>query len=333
LDEGTTLKMNSTLLAPQIQINHQGELRHFLTIEGLSPEVLNRILDLADHYINTQAHTEKKLNTLAGKTIVNLFFETSTRTRSTFELAAKRLSADLLSLNVSASSTSKGESLLDTIFNLEAMHTDIFVIRHPESGAAHFIAQHVKPHVAVINAGDGQHAHPTQAMLDVLTIRRHKPRFDNLIVALVGDIAHSRVARSAIHALNVLRTGEIRVVAPKTLLPVQMETFGVKIYHDLAHGIKDADVIVMLRLQKERMETALLPSKHEYYHLYGLTTEKLRYAKPDVLVMHPGPMNRGVEIESAIVTSPSSAILQQVNYGIAVRMAVMTLLMQKGRNA
>ena len=325
--------MHSSLLSPHVQVTNQGELRHFLTIEGLSSELLNSILNLADHYIDTQAHVEKKLNTLAGKTIVNLFFEPSTRTRSTFELAAKRLSADSLNLNVNASSATKGESLLDTIFNLEAMHTDIFVIRHPESGAAHFIAQHVKPHVSVINAGDGRHAHPTQALLDLLTIRRRKPDFSKLVVALVGDIAHSRVARSAIHALTLLRTGEIRVVAPKTLLSVKMDTFGVKIYHDLAQGIKDADVIIMLRLQKERMETALLPSEHEFYHLYGLTTEKLRYAKPDALVMHPGPMNRGVEIESAILASPSSAILQQVNYGVAVRMAVMTLLMQRGNKA
>lgn len=303
-------------------------LRHFLTTEGLSYVTLMEILQLADQYVNTEAHIRKKLETLRGCTVVNLFFESSTRTRSTFELAAKRLSADLLNLNIQASSTSKGETLLDTIYNLEAMHCDIFVVRHADSGAANFIAEQVKTDVAVINAGDGRHAHPTQALLDVFTIYRNKPDFSNLTVALVGDIAHSRVARSAIHALNTLRTGEVRVVAPKTLLPAHVEQLGARIYYNMEEGVRDADVIIMLRLQRERMQGALIPSEHEFYSSYGLNQARLQLAKPDVLVMHPGPLNRGVEIESNIADGSHSAILQQVNYGIAARMAVMTLLMR-----
>ena len=308
-----------------IQLDHQGQLKHFLTIEGLGSHVLNQIMDTAESFAGLN-ESVKKVPLLRGKTIVNLFFEASTRTRTTFELAAKRLSADVLNINISTSATSKGESLLDTLRNLEAMQCDMFIVRHADSGTAHFIANHVAPHISVLNAGDGSHAHPTQAMLDMFTIRRNKgPDFGRLTVAIVGDILHSRVARSQIHALNTLNTGEIRVVAPRTLLPKEVEKMGVSVYHDLESGIKDADVIIMLRLQKERMQGALLPSEQEYFQLYGLTEERLKMAKPDVIVMHPGPINRGVEIDSNVADGPHSVILSQVTYGIAVRMAVMSM--------
>jgi aspartate carbamoyltransferase catalytic subunit len=265
---------------------------------------------------------------LRGKTIVNLFFENSTRTRTTFELAAKRLSADVVTMNIATSATSKGESLLDTIRNLEAMHVDMFVVRHAISGAAHFIAEHTAPNISVINAGDGQHAHPTQAMLDMFTIRQIKKDFAPLKVAIVGDILHSRVARSQIQALNTLGVDEVRVIAPKTLLPAYVEKLGVTAFHDMQQGLKDIDVIIMLRLQKERMNSALLPSESEYFRCFGLTEKKLLVAKPDVMVMHPGPINRGVEIESSVADGKHSVILQQVSNGIAVRMAIMAMAMQ-----
>ncbi len=311
----------------RIQLNSAGQLRHFLTTEGLSRELLTEILDTADSFVDMGAKQIKKMPLLRGRTVVNLFFEASTRTLSTFELAAKRLSADVLNLNISTSSTSKGETLKDTLMTLEAMHSDMFVVRHADSGAAHFIASQVTPHVAVINAGDGRHAHPTQAMLDMLTIRRHKGSFEPLTFAIVGDILHSRVARSQIHALRTLGAREIRVIAPKTLLPRHIEAMGVKVFTDMREGLKDVDVIMMLRLQKERMTSALLPSESEFYKLYGMTTEKLAYAHPDAVVMHPGPINRGVEIESAIADGPRSLILDQVTNGIAVRMAVMSMAM------
>jgi aspartate carbamoyltransferase catalytic subunit len=271
----------------------------------------------------------KKVPLLRGKSIVNLFFENSTRTRTTFELAANRLSADVLSMSIATSSTSKGESLLDTIRNLEAMYVDMFVVRHSISGAAHFIAQHAAPHVSVINAGDGQHAHPTQAMLDMFTIRQLKNDFTKLRVAIVGDILHSRVARSDIKALNTLGVAEVRVIAPKTLLPAHVEELGVSVSHNLADGLQDIDVIIMLRLQKERMSAALLPSESEYFKCFGLTEQRLKYAKPDAIVMHPGPINRGVEIDSSVADGPQSVILKQVSNGIAVRMAIMAMAMQK----
>jgi aspartate carbamoyltransferase catalytic subunit len=258
---------------------------------------------------------------------VNLFFEASTRTLTTFELAAKRLSADVLKINVSTSATTKGESLLDMLRNLEAMHCDMFIVRHGESGAAHFIASHVAPHISVINAGDGRHAHPTQALLDMFTIRRHKGEFAPLTVAIVGDIMHSRVARSQIHALTTLGVDEVRVVGPKTLIPKAVENLGVHVYHDMEYGLEDADVVIMLRLQKERMQGALLPSEHEYYQRYGLTKDKLAAAKPDAIVMHPGPINRGVEIQSEVADSAQSVILEQVSNGVAVRMAVMSMVL------
>jgi aspartate carbamoyltransferase catalytic subunit len=311
--------------ARDIQLNGDGRLRHFLTIEGLSRHHLEEILDTAESFAGVTNQQVKKVPLLRGVTVVNLFFEASTRTRTTFELAAKRLSADVLNLSVGTSATVKGESLLDTLRNLEAMQVDMFVVRHAESGAAHFIAQHVAPHVSVINAGDGRHAHPTQAMLDMFTIRRYKQDFTRLRVAIVGDILHSRVARSQIHALNVLNTGEVRVIGPKTLLPDDVRSLGVHIFHDLKQGLRDVDVIIMLRLQKERMQGALLPSEHEYFELFGLSEERLALADPDAIVMHPGPANRGVEIDSAVADGPHSVILQQVTWGIATRMAVMSM--------
>lgn len=308
-----------------VQLTADGQLKHFLSISGLPKALLTEILDTAESFANMGEQSVKKVPLLRGKTLVNLFFENSTRTRATFELAAKRLSADVLNLDIKTSSTAKGETLMDTLQNMEAMHADLFVVRHADSGAAHFIASQVTPRVAIINAGDGRHAHPTQAMLDMFTIRRHKGGFEGLKVAIVGDILHSRVARSQIRALNTLGVEEVRLVAPKTLLPVGIENLGVKLYTSMREGIKDVDVVIMLRLQKERMTGALLPSESEYYRLYGLTTEKLAYAHPEAIVMHPGPINRGVEIESAVADGSRSVILQQVGYGIAIRMAVMSM--------
>ncbi len=311
-----------------LQVDERGRLRHFLTVEGLGRELLTEILDTAESFAGVTEQTVKKVPLLRGKTIVNLFFEASTRTRTTFELAAKRLSADVLNINVSASATTKGETLLDTLRNLEAMHVDMFVVRHADSGAAHFIARHVRPHVSVVNAGDGRHAHPTQALLDAFTIRRRKGRFEDLVVAIVGDILHSRVARSQIHALNTLGTGEVRVVAPRTLLPAHVEDLGVHVFHRMEDGLREADVVIMLRLQKERMRGAHLPSEHEYFRLYGLTEERLGLARPDAIVMHPGPINRGIELESRVADGPRSVILEQVEHGIAVRMAIMSMTMR-----
>ena len=312
-----------------LQLDEHGRLRHFLTIEGLNRALLESIMDTAESFASVTEQTVKKVPLLRGKTIVNLFFETSTRTRTTFELAAKRLSADVLNVNIATSATTKGESLLDTIRNIEAMHVDMFVVRHAQSGAAHFIARHVAPHISVINAGDGRHAHPTQAMLDVFTIRKHKPDFGHLTVAIVGDILHSRVARSEIHALRILGAREIRVVGPRTLIPADIEALGVTVCHDLESGLRDADVIIMLRLQRERMSGAFIPSEHEYYASFGLTESRLTLAKPDVLVMHPGPINRGVEIDSKVADGSRSVILQQVTHGIAIRMAVMSMAMRR----
>lgn len=316
-----------------LQLTDDGKLKHFLTIEGLSRELLTDILDTAESFAGMSEQHVKKVPLLRGKTIVNLFFENSTRTRTTFELAATRLSADVLNINIATSATSKGESLLDTIRNLEAMHVDMFVVRHAISGAAHFIAQNSAPHISVINAGDGQHAHPTQAMLDMFTIRQHKQDFSRLKVAIVGDMLHSRVARSQILALNTLGVAEIRVIAPKTLLPAHVERLGVTPCHDMAAGLADIDVIIMLRLQKERMNSAFLPSESEFFKCYGLSEAKLKLAKPDAIVMHPGPINRGVEIESSVADGPQSVILQQVSNGIAVRMAILSMAMRSAGGA
>lgn len=311
-----------------LQLDERGQLRHFLTIEGLSRPLLESIMDTAESFASVTEQTVKKVPLLRGKTIVNLFFENSTRTRTTFELAAKRLSADVLNVNISTSATTKGESLLDTIRNIEAMHVDMFVVRHAQSGAPHFIARHVAPHISVINAGDGRHAHPTQAMLDVFTIRKAKGDFRHLSIAIVGDILHSRVARSEIHALNLLGAREIRVVGPRTLLPADIESMGVKTFHDLERGLEDVDVIIMLRLQRERMNGAFIPSIHEYHANFGLTETRLAHARPDAIVMHPGPINRGVEIDSKVADGHRSVILQQVTHGIAIRMAVMSMAMR-----
>jgi aspartate carbamoyltransferase catalytic subunit len=328
-----------------LQLNADGSLRHLLTLDGLPARILTQILDTAESFISlaerggrTASRTGpaadgmervreiKKVPLLRGKAIFNLFFEPSTRTRTTFEIAAKRLSADVVNLNIAASAQSKGETLLDTVANLSAMQADMFVVRHAASGASHLIARHVAPHIHVVNAGDGRCAHPTQGLLDMFTIRRHKGAFHNLRVAVVGDLLHSRVARSQIHALTTLGCPEVRVVAPRTLLPRDVDSLGVQVHYRMETGIKDCDVVIMLRLQNERMQGALLPSPQEYFKYWGLTPEKLKLAKPDAIVMHPGPMNRGVEIDSAVADGGHSVILNQVTYGIAVRMAVMSLL-------
>jgi aspartate carbamoyltransferase catalytic subunit len=308
------------------QLNRHGELIHLLSIEGLPRAVLHHILDTAGTFLSVNEREVKKVPLLRGKSVFNLFFENSTRTRTTFEIAAKRLSADVINLDIARSSAAKGESLLDTIANLSAMHADMFVVRHSESGAPYLIAQHCAPHVHVVNAGDGRHAHPTQGLLDMYTIRHYKKDFSNLTVAIVGDIVHSRVARSDIHALTTLGVPEIRAVGPKTLVTSDLASMGVRVCHDMSEGIRDADVIIMLRLQNERMSGAMLPSSAEFFKSFGLTPEKLALAKPDVIVMHPGPINRGVEIESSVADGAHSVILPQVTFGIAVRMAVMSII-------
>ena len=314
-------------MADGLQLTPEGQLKHLLTLDGLPSRILTKILDTAETFMDVGERDVKKVPLLRGKAIFNLFFEPSTRTRTTFDIAAKRLSADVVTLNIAASSQSKGETVLDTVANLTAMHADMFIVRHSQSGAAHFIARHVAPHISVVNAGDGRHAHPTQGLLDMFTIRRYKGAFHNLRVAIVGDVLHSRVARSQIHALTTLGVPEVRVIAPRTLLPVGVEQMGVHVYHDMKAGLKDVDVVIMLRLQNERMKGARLPSAQEYFKQYGLTADKLVLAKPDAIVMHPGPMNRGVEIDSEVADGVQSVILQQVTYGIAVRMAVMSMLM------
>jgi aspartate carbamoyltransferase catalytic subunit len=308
------------------QLNAHGELIHLLSIEGLPRAVVHHILDTAGTFLSVNDREVKKVPLLRGKSVFNLFFENSTRTRTTFEIAAKRLSADVINLDIARSSATKGESLLDTIANLSAMHADMFVVRHGESGAPYLIAQHCAPHVHVVNAGDGRHAHPTQGLLDMYTIRHYKQGFTQLTVAVVGDIVHSRVARSDIHALTTLGVPEIRAVGPKTLVPSDLKEMGVRVCHDMKEGIAGADVIIMLRLQHERMSGALLPSAGEFFKNYGLTPDKLALAKPDAIVMHPGPINRGVEIDSAVADGAHSVILPQVTFGIAVRMAVMSII-------
>jgi aspartate carbamoyltransferase catalytic subunit len=309
-----------------LQLTADGRLNHLLSLAGLPARILTEILDTAASFVAVGERDVKSVPLLRGKAVFNIFFENSTRTRTTFEIAAKRLSADVVNLNIGSSSQSKGETLLDTVANLAAMHADMFVVRHAAAGAAHLIARHVAPHIHVVNAGDGRCAHPTQGLLDMFTIRHFKGGFHNLRVAIVGDVLHSRVARSQIHALTTLGCPEVRVIAPKTLLPRDVSNMGVHVYHRMEQGLKDVDVVMMLRLQNERMQGARLPSAGEFYKHWGLTTEKLRYAKPDAIVMHPGPMNRGVEIDSEVADGPQSVILSQVTFGIAVRMAVMSIL-------
>jgi len=313
-------------MTKNLQLTDDGRLRHLLTLDGLPARILTQILDTAESFISVGEREVKKVPLLRGKAIFNIFFENSTRTRTTFEIAAKRLSADVINLNIATSATNKGETLLDTVANLSAMQADMFVVRHASSGAPHLIARHVAPHISVVNAGDGRCAHPTQGLLDMFTIRHYKRGFHNLRVAIVGDVLHSRVARSQIHALTTLGCPEVRVVAPKTLLPRDVDSLGVHVHHRMETGIRDCDVIIMLRLQNERMQGALLPTAEEYFKYWGLTEDKLKLARPDAIVMHPGPMNRGVEIDSRVADGQHSVILPQVTFGIAVRMAVMSMV-------
>ena len=317
---------------PVLQLTANNQLRHLLGIDGLTKTHLIQLMDSAQSFFDVKGRL-KQTDTLKNYTLANIFFENSTRTRSTFELAAKRLGAQVLNLPINESATSKGESLRDTIMNLKAMQCEFFVIRHPQSGAAHFIAKHLEDHTTVINAGDGRHAHPTQALLDMLTIRQHHQSFPHLKVAIVGDILHSRVARSQIAAMKLLGFSEIRVVAPLTLLPKHIEQTGVNAFIQLEEGIKGVDVIMMLRLQKERMETGLLPSNTSYFQQYGLTKERLQLANPKAIIVHPGPINRGVEIEYDCADSPQAVILNQVTNGVAIRMAVMAELAQQWRKS
>ena len=312
------------------QLDEHGRLQHLLSLDGLPREVLLQILDMTEPFLEVTEREVKKVPLLRGKSVFNLFFENSTRTRTTFEIAAKRLSADVINLDINKSSTAKGETLLDTIDNLCAMHANLFVVRHASSGAPYLIAEHLqrtgRDDIHVVNAGDGRHAHPTQGLLDMYTIRHYKRDFSGLTVAVVGDILHSRVARSDIHALRTLGVAEIRAVGPQTLLPAVIGQMGVRVCRNLREGLKDCDVIIMLRLQNERMNGALLPSVSEYFKCYGLTPETLALARPDAIVMHPGPMNRGVEIASEVADGAQAVILPQVTFGIAVRMAVMSIL-------
>ena len=310
------------------QFNAAGELTHLLTLEGLPKEQILHILDTAQQFVSiTDPSREvKKVPLLRGKSVFNLFFENSTRTRTTFEIAAKRLSADVINLDISTSSAAKGESLLDTIDNLVAMQADIFVVRHSVSKAPIEIASHVPDHVHVVNAGDGSHQHPTQGLLDMYTMRHFKQNFKGLKVAIVGDIVHSRVAKSNIHALTTLGCEDIRAIGPESLLPSDLNMLGVKVFHSIEEGLKDVDVVMTLRIQKERMEVGQVPEGDAFFRQYGLTPSRLGLAKSDAIVMHPGPMNRGVEIDSTVADGPQSVILNQVTFGIAVRMAVMSIV-------
>ena len=310
------------------QFNAAGELTHLLTLEGLPKEQIVHIMDSAKQFVSVTdpAREVKKVPLLRGKSVFNLFFENSTRTRTTFEIAAKRLSADVINLDISTSSTAKGESLLDTIDNLVAMQADIFVVRHSVSKAPIDIANHVPAHVHVVNAGDGSHQHPTQGLLDMYTMRHFKQNFKGLKVAIVGDIVHSRVAKSNIHALTTLGCEDIRAIGPESLLPGDLDMLGVKVFHSMEEGLNDVDVVMTLRIQKERMEAGQVPEGDAFFRQYGLTPTRLALAKSDAIVMHPGPMNRGVEIDSAVADGPQSVILNQVTFGIAVRMAVMSIV-------
>jgi aspartate carbamoyltransferase catalytic subunit len=306
--------------APPLSYPH----RHLLGIEGLSPDEITLLLDRSESYVEHNRQVDKKQSLLRGRTIINLFFENSTRTRTSFELAGKRLGGDVINMSVQASSIKKGETLIDTAMTLTAMHPDVLVVRHPESGAVQLLAEKVD--CAVINAGDGSHEHPTQALLDALTIRRRKGRLQGLLVAICGDILHSRVARSNIALLNTMGA-RLRVVAPRTLLPAEIERLGVEVFHDMAQGLKDVDIIMMLRLQTERMQGSFVPSIREYFHFFGLDYRKLAAARPDALIMHPGPMNRGVEIDTEVADDiDRSLIRQQVEMGVAVRMACLEVL-------
>ena len=322
-------RLNTSLSLPQL--NSDGSIRHFLGVEGLNKAQLQAIIAKAETFIDENGQLINRPE-LEGCTVMNLFFEPSTRTRTTFEVAEKRLGANVLNLDIASSSAKKGESLRDTLWNLQAMTADIFVVRHSASGAAHFMATEVTPNIAIINGGDGWHAHPTQGMLDMLTIHREAPRpFEELSVAIIGDVKHSRVARSDISALQTLGVKDIRVIAPRTLLPKGIERFGVTVYEDMNDCVRDCDVIMGLRIQNERIGSPLLASSNEYYKQYGITPERVALAKPDALIMHPGPMNRGVEIASSVADGPQSVILRQVSNGVAIRMAVLSMAMEGQR--
>ena len=303
--------------------------RHLLGIEHLTPEDIRTVLDLADRYVDLNRRTVKRTDALAGMTQINMFFENSTRTQASFELAGKRLGADVMNMAVAQSSVKKGETLIDTALTLNAMHPDLLVVRHPNSGAVNLLAE--KVNCAVLNAGDGKHEHPTQALLDALTIRRAKGRIQRLTVAICGDIAHSRVARSNLLLLGKMEN-RVRLIGPPTLMPAGVAEFGCEVFDDMRAGLDGADVVMMLRLQKERMDGGFIPSEREYFHRYGLDAEKLAFAKPDAIVMHPGPMNRGVEIDGTIADDINRSVIQeQVEMGVAVRMASMDLLAQNLR--
>jgi aspartate carbamoyltransferase catalytic subunit len=304
--------------------------KHLLGIEGLSPSEITGLLDLAEEFVTLNRQVEKKRTSLRGRTQINLFFEASTRTQSSFELAGKRLGADVMNMSVAQSSIKKGETLIDTALTLNAMHPDILIMRHAASGAVELLSKKVD--CSVVNAGDGTHEHPTQALLDALTIRRNKGRIERLTVAICGDILHSRVARSNIILLNAMQA-RVRAVGPSTLLPAEAERLGVEVHRDMKTGLKDADIVMMLRLQRERMNGSFVPSVQEYFHYFGLDDAKLRYAKPDALVMHPGPMNRGVEISTSVADGAQSLIREQVEMGVAVRMAVLEALARNLPNA
>ncbi len=304
--------------------------RHLLGIQGLTPLEIGLLLDLSDGFVERNRAVDKKTSSLRGRTVINLFFENSTRTRTSFELAGKRLGADVINMQASTSSVAKGETLIDTAMTLTAMHPDVLVVRHPDSGAVQLLSRKVE--CAVINGGDGSHEHPTQALLDALTIRRRKGRLEGLVVAICGDVVHSRVARSNIHLLNIMGAS-VRIVAPKTLVPSEIERLGVEVHHDMKTGLKDVDIVMMLRLQNERMRGNFIPSIREYFHFFGLDYAKLSQAKPDALIMHPGPMNRGVEIDSDLADDyERSVIREQVEMGVAVRMACLEVLARHPRN-
>ena len=312
-----------------LQVDEHGRLRHLLTLDGLSNGLLVEILDDAERYLTLPGILPARSRSLAGRTVGNLFFEPSTRTRASFDLAGKRLGADVLNLDVNTSSRKKGESILDTIYTLEAMHVQIMVVRDASDGVPAYIARHVKDHISVLNAGESDISHPTQGLLDVLTIRQHKPDFGNLVVTIVGDIQHSRVAMSAAQALNILGVGELRLVSPPALAPDAGRFPGATIVDNLADGMRDADVVMALRIQRERIGNLDgIPGIDEYFANYGVSHERMKLAKPDAIVMHPGPMNRGIEIESTLADGPSSVITQQVTNGVAVRMAVLDRVMK-----
>jgi aspartate carbamoyltransferase catalytic subunit len=325
------MKLTSKSSDHDIQHGPDGKLRHLITLDGLSAEQLTRLLDLAQFYSRATGELPSRDQSLAGHTVANLFFEPSTRTRVSFELAALRLGADVVNLDMQSSSRVKGETVLDTIYTLQAMHVDVLVMRDAEPGLPTFVAQHVQPHVSILNAGEAHLSHPTQGLLDVLTIRQRKPDLSKLSVLIVGDLTHSRVARSAWQALRTLGIGELRICGPEHLLPPADEFAGAVRHSNIDRAIKNVDVVMALRIQRERMTKAQIPDDAAYCHEFGITVERLKQAKPDAIVMHPGPMNRGVEIVAEVADGPQSVIQTQVSNGVAVRMAVLTTISKRAR--